>query len=155
MPTYYFAYGADMDSKELDLQHDRRRRPRLRFARSAVATLPGHRLICDISSKNRRGGIFNVVPDASSNVYGMIYELHPGDTISVAALKEGENADYELSLQPVKTVKKGDQLAALVLHAKPAKKQIKPSGAYLDIVIKAARSHSLPAEWVQFLETLR
>jgi hypothetical protein len=154
MPTFYFAYGADMDSKELDLQHDRRRRPRLRFARSMSATLLGHRLVCDIASKVRRGGIFNVVPDAASNVQGMIYELHPGDTIAVAALKEGENADYELSLLPVKT-KKGDQVAALVLHAKPAKKQLKPAGAYLDIVIKSARNHSLPPEWLQFLESLR
>src|ERR1700730_7247565 len=105
MATYYFAYGADMDIGELDLQHDRRRRPRLRFAKSTAATLPGYRLICDIASHFRQGGIFNVIPDPAATVHGVIYTLHPGDTISVAAMKEGDVAKYALSILPVKTKK--------------------------------------------------
>ena len=154
MATYYFAYGADMDAEELDLQHDRRRQPRLRFAKSTPAVLKGYRLICDIASKSRRGGIFNVIPDPLSVVHGMIYELHPGDTISITAMKEGDVAEYALSLLPVKT-RKGEDIPALVLHAKEDKKQLKPSNTYLDIVIRAARQHGLPSEWVQHLETLR
>ena len=150
MATYYFAYGADMDSNELDQQHDRRRQPRLRFAKSTPAILKGYRLICDIASTRRRGGIFNVVPDPISVVHGMIYELHPGDTISISALKEGDVAEYALSLLPVKT-RKGEDIPALVLHAKEDKKQLKPSASYLDVVIRAARNHKLPTDWVRQL----
>jgi hypothetical protein len=154
MSTYYFAYGADMDADELDLHHDRRRRPRLHFAKSTPAVLKGYRLICDISSKYRRAGIFNVVPDSQSNVCGVIYELHPGDTLSIVALKEGEEADYALSLLPVKTTR-GEEIPALVLHAEPGASKLKPSDAYLDIVIKAARHHKLASDWIDQLKTWR
>ena len=143
-----------MDAGELDLQHDRRRQPRIRFAKSTPAVLKGYRLICDIASKTRRGGIFNVIPDPISEVHGMIYELCPGDTLSISVLKEGDIAKYSLSVQSVRT-RMGEEIPALVLHAQEDRKQLKPSNAYLDIVIKAARQHRLPPEWVQHLETLR
>jgi len=153
MATYYFAYGADMDSVELDLQHDRRRRPRIRFVSSEPATLQGYRLVSDITSRVRRGGIFNVIPDPTASVSGAVYELRAGDTISVAVMKEGEIAKYELSLLPVKT-HKGKVISALVLHAQPEKKQLKPTPDYLEIVIRAARKHKLPLEWIKYLQSL-
>src|SRR4051812_13665090 len=94
-----------MDTDELDLQLDRRRRPRLRFARTTRASLPGYRLICDIASRNHHGGVFNIVPDPASTVHGVVYELHPGDTITIGAIKLGETARYVLSLLPVTTSK--------------------------------------------------
>src|SRR5207237_4375719 len=69
MATYYFAYGADIDSEQLDLQQDRRRRRRMNFARSAPAVLEGYRLVCDIASKSWRGTIFNVLPDPTAAVH--------------------------------------------------------------------------------------
>lgn len=154
MATYYFAYGADMDANDLDLHHDRRRRPRLRFAKSTPAVLSGYRLACDIASKYRRAGIFNIRKDPVGMVHGVVYELHPGDTVSIASLKEGEKAQYALSLLPVKTTQ-GEDIPALVLHAKEGVKELKPSHSYLDIVIGAARHHKLPSEWIQFLGTFR
>ena|SRR5258706_3614017 len=154
MATYYFAYGADMDSEELNLQHDRHRRPRTSFAKSTPAILKGYRLICDITSKYRHSGIFNVVQDSRSTVHGVIYELHPGDSVSMAAMKEGEDADYALSVLPVKT-RTGEDIPAVVLHAKQAPQELKPSTAYLDIVIGAAKRHGLSTDWIQQLEARR
>lgn len=154
MATFYFAYGADMDAAELDLHHDRKRRPRLRFARWNPAVLKGYRLVCDIASSYRKAGIFNVVPDPGSSVYGVLYELSPGDTISVTTLKEGDKARYELSLLPIETLR-GLNATALVLHAVPDKKTLAPSDAYVDIVARAARHHGLPAEWVRRLEGMK
>jgi hypothetical protein len=152
--TYYFAYGVDMDSVELDLQLDRRRRPRLRFARTTRASLPGYRLICDIASRTHHGGVFNIIPEPTSTVHGVVYELHPGDTITVGAIKLGETARYALSLLPV-TTRTGEVVSALVLHAAPEKKQLAASQSYLDIVLRAARNHGLPATWLQYLKTLQ
>jgi cation transport regulator ChaC len=152
--TYYFAYGVDMDTDELDLQLDRRRRPRLRFARTTRASLAGYRLICDIASRTHHGGVFNIVPDPTSTVHGVVYELHPGDTITVGAIKLGETAHYVLSLLPV-TMRTGDVVTALVLHANPEKKQLAASQTYLDIVLRAARAHGLPASWLQHLKSLQ
>jgi hypothetical protein len=148
--TYYFAYGADMDMEELNFQQDRRRRLRMRFAKSVPAFLKGYRLVCDIESKHWLGGIFNVVPDPASRVYGVRYELHPGDTISIGAIKEGHAAEYGLSLLPVQTLS-GEESPALFLHAKPAKKPLPPSAAYHHVVLKAAKAHRLPAEWIETL----
>jgi len=153
MATYYFAYGSDMDSHELDLQHDRRRRPRMRFADSSPAVLSGYRLVCNLPSKYQSGGVLNLVPDASARVCGVAYELHPGDTISVSVLKQGET-ECVLSLLPVKT-KKGETLQALVFHTKADAKPLIPSAIYLDTVVKAAKKHKLSADWIQQLETLR
>jgi hypothetical protein len=152
MKTYFFAFGADMDMAELDLQQDRRRRPRLRFAKNTPAVLKGFKLICDIESKKWRGGIFNVVPDPAGKVYGVRYELHPGDTITVASLKEGHAAKYGLSLFPLETMS-GERTPALLLHAVPEKKLLQASPAYLEVVVKAAKAHKLPAEWIAYLST--
>src|SRR5437763_341259 len=92
-----------MDTDDLNLHHDRHRRPRIRFSKSTPAVLKGYRLRCDIASKYRHAGIFNVIPDPMSAVHGVIYELQPGDTISITAMKEGEVADYSLSVLSVKT----------------------------------------------------
>jgi hypothetical protein len=143
-----------MDTAELDLRLDRRRRPRLRFARSSPASLAGYKLICDIESRMHRGGIFNVIPDPASKVHGVVYELHPGDTISIAAIKEGEVAHYKLSLLPVVT-QKGKTLSALVLHAQPEKKQLPASQTYLHSVLRAAHHHALPSEWLAHLKSLQ
>lgn len=154
MATYYFAYGADMDPEELNLHHDRHRRPRMSFAKSTPASLKGYRLTCDIASKYRHAGIFNVVVDPLETVHGVIYELHPGDSVSIAAMKEGEDAGYALSVLPVKT-RKGETIPAVVLHAGKNTVELKPSAAYLDIVIAAAKRHGLPIEWIQQLEARR
>ncbi len=150
MKAYYFAYGSDMDMAQLDLQQDRRRRPRLRFAKSVPAVLKGYRLICDIESKNWRGGIFNVVPDPEGTVHGVRYELHPGDTITVQSLKEGHVAQYSLSLMPI-TSAKGEKTSALLLRAEAAKKTLHPSPSYHDVVLRAAKAHKLPMEWILHL----
>ncbi len=150
MKVYYFAYGVDMDLNELNLQQDRRRRQRMRFAKSQPAVLKGYRLVCDIDSKNWRGGIFNVVPDVGSSVYGVRYELHPGDTISVGALKEGHAAQYSLSLAPVQTLQ-GEETPALLLYAKADLKTLQLSSSYLQAVMNAAKAHRLPAKWIQHL----
>lgn len=154
MKAYYFAYGADMDMAELNLQQDRRRRPRLRFAKSQPAVLKGYRLICDIESKVWGGGIFNVVPDPESSVYGVRYELHPGDTISVSSLNEGPGAKFGLSLQPVQALK-GESSPALLLVAKAEKAGLSPSAPYHKVVVNAAKAHRLPATWIEHLHTLR
>jgi hypothetical protein len=154
MATYYFAYGADMDIDEINLHHDRHRRPRISFTKSTPAVLKGYRLVCDIASKYRQAGIFNVVEDPDGTVHGVIYELRPGDSVSIAAMKEGEDADYSLSVLPVKT-RKGEDIPAIVLHAKGNPKELAPSQDYLTIVIRAAKRHGIPAEWIKHLDAQR
>ncbi len=151
MAQYYFAYGADLDPEDLGLRCELKRRQRIRFAKSFPAVLKGFRLVCNIPSRYRRGGIFNVVPDPGAEVHGAIYELHPGDTISTALMKEGESTNYLLTINSVET-SKGKIVPALVLHAEAANKHLTPTDSYLDVVIRAARRHGLPAKWITTLQ---
>ena len=153
MATYYFAYGADLDPEDLGLRCEMRRRQRVRFAKSTPAVLKGFRLVCNIPSHYRLGGIFNIVPDPAGEVHGAVYELHAGDAISAAMIKEGEGLNYLLAINEVYT-DKGKTLQALVLRAEAKSKALTPSSAYLDVVIRAARKHGLPDEWVTHLRDM-
>jgi len=150
MPTYYFAYGADLDPEDLGLRCEMRRRQRVRFAKSTPAVLKDYRLICNIPSHYRRGGIFNITPEPGGAVHGAVYELHPGDAISAVMIKEGESTSYLLAIDTVHTAK-GKTVQALVLRGDATSKPLIPAQGYLDIVIKAAKRHGLPAEWIASL----
>lgn len=152
MAQYYFAYGADMDLDDLGLRCDLRRRQRIQFAKWFPAVLPGYELYCNIPSSYRSGGIFNVIPNPKAQVHGVVYELHAGDTISTMMVKEGQSKSYLLHILEVKTVK-GKLHPALVLQGTPTSRKLKPSPAYVDVVIDAARKHRLPAEWIAHLQT--
>jgi hypothetical protein len=151
MPQYYFAYGADLDPDDLGLRCEVRRRHRVQFAKSRPAVLKGYRLVCNIPSQYRQGGIFNVVPDPAGIVHGVAYELHPGDAISTSVMKEGESTNYLLAVNNVE-IAGGKEIPALVIRAEAKSKLLQPSPAYLKIVISAARRHRLPAEWVTRLQ---
>jgi hypothetical protein len=153
MAQYYFAYGADLDPEDLGLRCEYRRRQRIRFAKSTPAVLKGFRLVCNIQSQYRRGGIFNILPDPSSEVHGVIYELLPGDAISAMMIKEGESSNYLLAVNTVRT-SKGEEIQALVLRADAKSKSLTPSPAYLNVVIQAARHHHLPPEWIAKLSAM-
>jgi len=153
MAQYYFAYGADLDPEDLGLRCEYRRRQRVRFAKSSPAVLKGFRLICNIPSHYRLGGIFNIVPDPAGVVHGVVYELHPGDAISAAMIKEGESTNYLLAVNSVQTAR-GKTLQALVLRAEAKSKSLIPSPAYLEVVVRAARRHGLPPEWISRLRDM-
>src|SRR5688572_7161712 len=121
MAQYYFAYGADLDPEDLGLRCEIRRRQRVRFAKATPAVLKGFRLICNIPSHYRHGGIFNIQPDPDGVVHGVVYELHPGDTLSAAIMKEGEAANYLLAINNVETAKHKN-IQALVLRAEAKSK---------------------------------
>ncbi len=153
MAQYYFAYGADLDPEDLGLRCEVRRRQRVRFAKSTPAVLKGFRLVCNIPSHYRRGGIFNIVPDLAGVVHGVVYELHAGDTMSAAIIKEGEGVNYLLAVNKVHTTK-GEDVPALVLRAEAKSKALAPSPTYLDVVVRAARRHGLPPEWITSLKEM-
>ncbi len=154
MATYYFAYGADLDPEDLGLRCSMRRRQHVRFAKSTPAYLKGYKLTANIPSHYRQGGIFNITPDPEGTVHGAVYELHAGDTISAAMMKEGEGASYLLAVETVHAAK-GKTFQALVLRADAAGKTLMPSQSYLDVVLKAAKKHKLPAEWIATLQSLK
>jgi hypothetical protein len=153
MAQYYFAYGADLDPEDLGLRCEIRRRQRIRFAKSTPALLKGFKLVCNIPSHYRKGGIFNIVPDPTGVVHGVVYELHAGDAISTAMLKEGEGLNYLLAINSVCTAQ-GKILQALVLRAEAKSKVLLPTPQYLQIVVRAAERHRLPAEWVSHLREM-
>jgi cation transport regulator ChaC len=123
------------------------------FAQSVPAVLKGYRLICNIPSRYRAGGIFNLQPDPGGVVHGVAYELHPGDSLSAAMIKEGESTHYVLALNTIQTAK-GKNIQAFVLLAETKSKTLAPSSSYLDVVIRAARQHRLPTRWISRLQAM-
>ena len=154
MAQYYFAYGADMDPKDLGLRCEMRRKIRVEFAEASPAVLKGYRLLCNIPSQYRNGGIFNIVPDPRGSVHGVAYTLHAGDELARKQVQEGESRQYAMPELAVRT-SRGKTLTAKVLRAQSNRKELRPAADYLTVVIGAAKRHRLPRLWISRLEKMK
>jgi len=135
-----FAYGSNMDPERM--------RARVPGALSrGRARLPGHRLVID--KRGRDGSAkANLRPEAEARVWGVLWEIVAAD---LAAL-DGHEAGYErvtVSVEretgPVEAhTYRSDRLAAGAL----------PFPWYLDHIVRGARAHGLPDEYVAWLASL-
>jgi gamma-glutamylcyclotransferase len=83
----YFAYGSNLDDGQM--------RVRCPGARERCrATLAGHRLVFGGFSQRWGGAVANIVPAATSQVNGLVYELTAADLLALDGF-EGHPHKYE------------------------------------------------------------
>ncbi len=99
MPHLYFAYASNMEPRRF-----RRICPRGAFV--GPARLPGYRLAFSRYSSQRRGGSADVVPDAESDVWGMLYEVKDADLIKIGEAKLKEEIEQTLKWIKLKGILK-------------------------------------------------
>jgi len=150
----YFAYGSNLDPDQM-----RTRCPGHRVV--GVGALHDHRLTFPRWTERWEGGAASIQPAHGPVVWGVLYELDDED---LAALDRAEgfhapgdphNA-YERETMSVELVRPADgsiprRVRAQVYVARPAN-PAPPSRRYLDTIVRGARHHRLPAEWIEALE---
>ncbi len=140
MTTLYFAYGANM------ARHVIAERRGLAVVSGERARLLDHRF-----SFGLRGFRFvepafaTVAPSAGDIVHGVLWTL-AGDE-DLAQLDRNESAAY----QRVEAWVEGEHLGAVRAHVyrtHAAEEGLVPSRRYRDLVVRGAREHALPADWI-------
>ncbi|MCY4641067.1 MAG: gamma-glutamylcyclotransferase [Chloroflexi bacterium] len=147
----YFAYGSNLDAARLH-----RSCPGARPC--GRARLPAYRLRFPLYSRRWGGGVADVVPDPSAEVWGALWRIAAGEA---AALDRQEGVDrdppryrrVELSVE----TSVGGRLSCLAYRvaAPDPDAALAPSPDYLAAMLRGARAFSLPEAYVARLAALR
>jgi len=145
MPELYFAYASNMDPQTF-----RRRCPGARPL--GRARLPGHRLAFSRYSRQRRGGSAGVVEDASSAVWGVLYEV---DEACLASMDRVEGVPTAYRRERVTVFDDAGQPQEAMTYVANRTGEFLPSRSYLEVILRGARAYGLPAEYVRMLERIK
>jgi gamma-glutamylcyclotransferase (GGCT)/AIG2-like uncharacterized protein YtfP len=150
----YFAYGSN-----LDLDQMRLRVPGVGVV--GVAMLPDHRLTFPLFSEGWGGGAAGVTHAHGQTVWGVLYEVSEEGLAALDRYEGWKGAGdhhnlYERELVTVELTRPDDgsvprrvratTYLARTLNPTP------PARLYLDTVLRGARHHRLPSEYIEWLE---
>jgi len=145
MALWYFAYGSNLDPETFE------GRRRMRPLESCRACLVGFRLVFDLPVGPGERAVANLAADASSSLHGVAYRLAARDARQLDRT-EGVHRGYYKRLPIQVTRDDGALLDAFTYvspHGRPGRK---PSARYLGMILRGARHHGLPEEWIATLE---
>lgn len=141
----YFAYGSN-----LDLRQFRRRCP----GHDVVgrARLLGYRLAFTRYSTKRKGGVADVVPEEGAVVWGALYDV---DEASIPALDEFEGAPRAYRRETLRVIDDSGEEREAIVYIANRTGVFEPSAAYLELIVRGAREHGLPEEYIRSIESVR
>jgi cation transport regulator ChaC len=154
---YYFAYGSNMDEKDLDRWCKKKELPAVRFLGKSPAKLDGYTLSFNYYSTSRNGGVANIMESKNDCVYGLLIEMEK-DNLNTIRLKEGYPNSYDEICVDVETFE--GTLFRDVKTYKVVKYQEKPNHQpptryYMQLIIKNAKKYNFPSEYIRFLESIK
>lgn len=150
---WYFAYGSNLNQKDLDNWCDAKRLPRLnlREKKWARASLNDFTLVFDCFSRRRNCVAADILPALGQRVRGVAFELEDGE-YRVIASKEGAPQTYvekevELALED------GSTVGAKTFCCRPGTERTNqnPSREYLNLLIEGATDYGLDPAWIEEL----
>ena len=145
--TYlYFAYGSNMSTERL--------RGRVPAARArGIGRLPNHRLRWHKLGRDGSGKCDIEPAQTGDDVWGVLFEVAWDEKPALDAA-EGLGTGYFEKEVRIVTVD-GERLA-LTYHANPRRTDaaLRPRGWYRNHVVRGAREHGLPADYVRELEAI-
>ena len=145
MPELYFAYASNMDPQTF-----RRRCPGARPL--GRARLPGYRLAFSRYSRQRQGGSADVVEDAPSTVWGVLYEV---DRACLDSMDGVEGVPNAYRRERVTIFDDAGQPREAITYVANPTGDFLPSRSYLEVILRGARAYALPDEYVRMLEETR
>jgi hypothetical protein len=149
-----FAYGSNMDLQDLQRWLREKGRDPVAPERVEVGVLEHHRLVWNYRSPSRAGGAANVESAHGEHLPGVV--LHVGDALLDAIdAKEGHPDRYARALRPARVGERHlDVWVYEVTDAWRKDEQVWPRRAYLDVMLRGARSHRLPDWHIDVLAAL-
>jgi len=146
MPFLYFAYGSNMNEDEL-------KKWGITIIDRKKALLHNYTVALNRYSKNRQGGVLDIIPSQGSIVEGVLYELSDEakrkverkEGVTIGAYKE-KHIDVEVDGRIVKNA-----ITYVV-----CKKEDSPSASeeYKKRVLKGAKDHDLSDRYIEELKKI-
>ena len=131
-----FAYGSNLNLKDLELWCQRLGRPPALMVRPGVpAYLPDHELVFDYLSSSRKGGVLDLRPSVGKVVPGALFEVTEAD-LRTLDLKEGVPLIYRQVEKRV-LLADGREFVARAYEVSPEYRlpaPVPPAPAYVEIV---------------------
>lgn len=141
---WYFGYGSNM-CRETFLGRRQMRPLAIRTGR-----LDGHRLAFDLAIGDGERGVGNVVPDATAHVWGVLYQLTPGEFDRLDRTEGVPRGAYDrVSIEVVTS--DGARVAAFTYRSRRRRAGRKPSARYMGLLLAGAREYALPEVYVRYL----
>lgn len=142
---YYFAYGSNMNWPQMQ-----RRCCSARFV--CTARLPGHRFAIARHSRLRDCGTANILPEAGSTVWGIVYEVSESDMLIMDSFEDGysrhKNFVYSIDSSPSKL--------EVIVYIAPKEIAVPlPNAEYKRLILEGARHWRLPADYCSMLDQLK
>jgi gamma-glutamylcyclotransferase (GGCT)/AIG2-like uncharacterized protein YtfP len=154
--TWVFAYGSNMELRDLEHWFVRSAEPWGRLIEATRAHLPDYRLVWNFYSETRKGGAANVEPYPGHTLHGLALLV---DEVVFAGIdkKEGYPHVYDRKQSRVELAS-GARVDAWVYQVKPERTRpdfVAPTRHYRGLLIQGARAHGLPAFYIEELERLQ
>ena len=145
-PLWYFAYGSNLDPRTFE------GRRRMRPSEARVAHLRDHRLVFDLPVGDGERGVGNLLPSPGEMVFGVAYRITGAEAERLDATEGVPRAYRRVSIDVETT--DGASLAAFTYLSSYRREGRKPSERYLELLLRGARHHGLPAAYVRSLAEL-
>lgn len=146
---WYFAYGSNLNTAQMA----NRTSPLIR-REARQARLDGYRLA--FNKKGRDGtGKANIVPDPAGTVWGVVYLMTPEDLSKMDEYEGVAEGHYHRKTVRVR-VNDGVELDAVTYVASSAfvNDSLRPNYDYLQTILKGAREHKLPEDYIISIDRL-
>jgi cation transport regulator ChaC len=145
---WYFAYGSNVD-RETFVGRRRMRPSEVRRAR-----LDGFELVFDLPVGPGERAVANVRECAAAHIHGLAWRISERQARHLDRT-EGVHIEGGYRRRTVEVVvDTGQRLEAFTYHSESSVPGRKPSRRYLNLLLRGARHHLLPPEWIDHLRSL-
>ncbi|MFH1651742.1 MAG: gamma-glutamylcyclotransferase family protein [Chloroflexota bacterium] len=154
----YFAYGSNMDNKEVQKCSVELRNPR-------VARLDGYKLRFNYCSSKRKSGAANIMVSEGDSVYGLLMELNEKELKRIRCKEGCKNPDttglpnyYDEIRVTVEKQEDSELVINVVTYKvtndKERKENVPPKESYMKLIIDNAEKYGFPSKYISFLKSI-
>lgn len=139
----YFAYGSNLNQADLKSWCHRHNHPELNLELVSSAELPDHKLVFDVYSSSRNGGVLDIRQSIGRCVDGVLFRVN-ADQLAIIDRKEGAPNFYDRREVTV-IDPDGKLLTAITYQVRPERtvRFEAPSRAYFDVVEAGYRQYGI------------
>lgn len=138
---YYFAYGSNMNLKQM-----KKRCGLDTFKPICKAYLPGYKFLYDGYSHSRGGAVANIVESENSIVWGALYHITK-ECLQRLDKYEGYPTFYKRKEVTIKTDDEKEYLAWV--YYRESEREGEPPHEYRQIILEGAKNWRLPDDYIE------
>jgi len=151
--VWYFAYGSNMNKKDLDRWCTKKKYSPIKLISPVKATLTDHKLCFTHYSSKRKGGVADIIICEGEKVEGILCQITEDDLDKIEE-KEGAPNVYRRKIVNV-VLGKGITQCATTYEVCRKEGVFLPSRKYMDTIIKGARTYHLSTNYISKLKKIK